>query len=142
MKINVETIPHNQQRYDTVGDYWIDKDLTLQIRISRMRIVWFEWFVLIHEIVEIAICLFYKISFNKIDKFDIQFEIDRKDGIHGENDEPGDDPDAPYKNAHCFATSVERMVCAVFGLSWKEYDEEVLGLDYNPELKNRIPMVD
>jgi hypothetical protein len=26
MKINIETIPHSDQRYPTVGDYWDDEN--------------------------------------------------------------------------------------------------------------------
>ena len=38
MKINIETIPHGDQRYPTVGDYWDDSDGVVQVRVSEQRV--------------------------------------------------------------------------------------------------------
>jgi hypothetical protein len=35
MRINIEVIPHEQQRYPTVGDYWME-DGVQQVRISGL----------------------------------------------------------------------------------------------------------
>jgi hypothetical protein len=142
MKINIETIPHNEMRYDTCGDYWVDSQGVIQVRISKMNPI-FEWFVLLHEMVELFLCKIQRIDFKKIDDFDIKFEKDRKRGLHNETEEPGDHPDAPYNRQHCMATSVERMLCAYLGVHWKKYDETVLNLEYEPKsLKSYIPRVD
>jgi hypothetical protein len=130
MKIVVEFIPHQKQRYHTPGDYWIDKGGDLQIRISEMFPKWFSWLVLLHEMVEICLCMFSRVDFKKIDAFDMKFEKDRLAGKHAKEEEPGDDPDAPYHIQHCFATAVERMACAAMFLSWKKYDEACLALEW------------
>ncbi len=35
MDIHIKTVPHKEQRYNTVGDYWIE-DRVIQIRVSEM----------------------------------------------------------------------------------------------------------
>ena len=124
MLIVIKSIPHKEQRYDTCGDYWVEKD-SLQVRISKMKNGWYFWLILLHELFEIMMCLHRKINFADIDKFDIAFEKKRK---AGNVDEPGDDKRSPYMTPHCFATAVERMACACLDLSWKEYDDYVAGL--------------
>ena len=51
------------------------------------------------------------------------YRIDESD-----DDEPGDDPTAPYHREHCFATAVERMLIAALGVSWADYDQAVESL--------------
>jgi hypothetical protein len=120
MKINIETIPHSQQRYPTVGDYWVDPDGTLQIRISDLGNAIYEQAVALHELTEMFLVLNRGISIGDIDAFDIEFERKR---IGPEDiDEPGDDPKAPYQNEHCYATAVERMFIAANGVKWADYD--------------------
>ena len=134
MKINVETIPHHKQRYDTCGDYWTDKNGTLQVRISNFFGKFgaiYTWLVLLHEMTEIALCLVQRVPFSAIDKFDMKYERDRGFGIHGATDEPGDDREAPYGRQHCLATAVERMICAYLGVAWKDYENAVYALDYS-----------
>ena len=36
IKIVVDTIPHSQQRYDTVGDWHFTKASNLEIRVTRL----------------------------------------------------------------------------------------------------------
>ena len=35
-KISIETIPHAQHRYETVGDYWHPTDDSVEVRVSDM----------------------------------------------------------------------------------------------------------
>lgn len=126
MKIAIETIPHNQQRYDTVGDYWIDEDGTVQVRVSEMRDSTYEQAAILHELFELFLVQNRNISIDAIDEFDKSFEANRAEG---NIDEPGDDINAPYRDEHCFATAVERMFIAANGKSWKEYDEAVLSCE-------------
>jgi hypothetical protein len=124
MNITVKTISHVQQRYETAGDYFYEKD-TLHVRISKMANWRYEWCVLIHELVEIAIVKHQGISFAEIDKFDKDFELCR--AMHN-TDEPGDDERSPYKFAHCVASGVERIVAACLGVSWKKYESTLNAL--------------
>ena len=74
MKINIQTIPNNEQRYITTGDYWIDSDGTWQIRVSDLGDWKKELLVAIHELAEQAICLSKGIKEEDISAFDIEFE--------------------------------------------------------------------
>lgn len=133
-RIVIEVIPHSEQFYDTVGDYRVRpyKDgLTgvegeeLVIRVSRMSDLRYQRLVAIHELAEIYLLGDTPVEVDDIDKFDMAFETTREEG---NLDEPGDCVVSPYRNQHCFATAIERMMCAAFGLSWKEYEDEVNSL--------------
>jgi hypothetical protein len=127
-KISIETIPHDQQRYPTVGDWWFDADGTLKIKVSEMGNPDYEFLVGLHELVEVWLCKKRGITDEQVTAFDTQFEKDREAGLHGEDDEPGEDPAAPYKNEHLVAISVEAGVCAALGISWKEYLDALYAL--------------
>ncbi len=115
MKITIETIPHGQQRYDTVGDWqWVGGDLV--IYVSEMENWGYETAVGLHEMVEAVLCRAAGVPGELVDAFDKSY-----DGIG----EPGDEADAPYREQHCFATAVERMLIAAYGMSWAEYDAAV-----------------
>lgn len=126
MRIVIETIPHDQQRYPTVGD-WILEGEDLTIRVSEMGNWRYNAAVAVHELVEVLLCKDKCISQESVDAFDMAFETDRTNfGI--DMGEPGDSPSAPYRDQHSFATAVERMLIAAFGLSWAEYDATVNAL--------------
>lgn len=120
MKIVIETIPHQKQRYSTVGDYWVEADGTHRIVVSDMGNEQYALLVAVHELVEQALCEARSISEESISAFDIAFEAKR---APENNDEPGDDPLAPYQNEHNIATSVERLLCASLGIKWSDYDK-------------------
>ena len=125
MKIVIETIPHKRQRYETVGDYFYDKDGVLQIRISNMRNDQYAELVIIHELVELILCKAKGVKFSDIDAFDKAFEKRRKPG---NTDEPGDDDAAPYRDEHLFATGIEKLLCSKLGINWATYDKKVNSL--------------
>lgn len=115
MKIIIETIPHGRQRYPTAGDWYL-ADGELKIRVSKLGNWRYEMAVAVHEIVEALLCMNNGVSEADVDVFDVTYR--------GEG-EPGDDAAAPYSNEHCFATAVERMLIAAFGVSWAEYEAAV-----------------
>jgi hypothetical protein len=115
LSIDVQTIPHKEQRYDTAGD-WFDVEGKYYFKISDCRNKKYEWLLAIHEIVERALCDVNGVSADAVDKFDTRYR--------GEG-EPGDAKNSPYQREHCYATAVERMLCAAMGVSWKEYDDFV-----------------
>lgn len=129
MKITIETIPHETQRYATVGDWYYDKDETLCIKVSALSDWRREVLVAIHELVEVVLCKHNGVSTELVDEFDIQFEKAR---IEGDESEPGDDPKAPYRKEHCVATGVERILAAELGVDWKPYEQELCSL---PEIE-------
>lgn len=121
MNINIKVIPHFEQRYETPGDYWIDKKDVVQVRISELGNWRYEMLIAVHELVELLICKYQDISIAQIDKFDKEFEEDRKKGMYKVEDEPGDHINAPYRVAHFIATTVERFLASFLGVDWNDY---------------------
>jgi len=128
MNISIKTIPHKDHRYPTVGDWWYNKDGSIEIRISKMDNWRYECLVAVHELVEILICKHCKVTQKKVDKFDIMFEKEREQGLHTDTEEPGDDPDAPYKFQHGIATGVERILAVMLGVCWRAYEQKIYSL--------------
>jgi hypothetical protein len=126
MEIEIKTIPHEGQRYETVGDWLIFKaskglpppvgEFKLLVRVSDMGDWRKEALVAVHELVEALLCHARHISDESVTAFDLAFNG---------SGEPGDDPACPYRKEHFFATSVERLLAAEFGVDWIEYDSSV-----------------
>jgi len=125
MKITIETIPHDQQRYPTVGDWqWTDPE-TLVIRVSQLSDWRREVLIAVHELVEVLMCKYDGVTQEAVDEFDKDFEKKRLDG---NVDEPGDHPDAPYRIQHFTATTIERILAQALGVDWQEYEKEIYEL--------------
>jgi hypothetical protein len=125
MNIHIETIPHEKQRYPTVGDWWFIDSGDLELRISELTDWRYEMLIAIHELWEVILCKHRKISQEAVDNFDRQYEARRQEN---DDSEPGDAPDAPYKREHCSATGAERTLAAELGVDWKEYEDELYSL--------------
>lgn len=136
MHIYIDTIPHAEQRYPTVGDYWypfrdqqsIAGQATIEIRVSELPSQDFEFLVALHEMVESYLCYKRTISEESITAFDRRFEEDRAAGKHSEEEEPGDDFHAPYYKEHKFATKLERLMAEELGVNWGEYEAAIIAL--------------
>lgn len=126
MKIIIETIPHKEQRYTTVGDWFYDPDGTLHIKVSALSDDRREFLVALHELIEVKLCEHYGISQVSVDDFDMAWK--EHDGI----EEPGDDPQAPYENQHNFAMGIEQLLAAELEVKWHDYEKE---LDALPEVE-------
>lgn len=126
MKINIETIDHEAQRYETCGDYWIDENGTRQIRVSKLGDTDYEFLIAIHEIIEQRLCEKRGVSEEYITKFDEAYEANRQ---LGDDSEPGDDPKAPYQREHQIATSIERLLAEIMGIKWQEYEQKITDLN-------------
>ena len=124
LKIIVQTIPHAEHRYDTVGDWWIDIDGTLQIRVSAMEDYRHEALVAVHETIEALLCYARGITPDEVDKFDTNWKPPADDP----SSEPGDDPLAPYWREHQFASSVERDLANELAVDWREYEASINAL--------------
>ena len=129
-KIIIEVIPHAKQRYDTVGDYYFDVEGNLRIYVSKLKENKHEMLVAVHELTEVLQTENNGVTEPAIASFDIQFEKDRKPG---NLDEPGDDPRAPYVKEHCIATAVERLMCALLGVNWQDYEVDQANVAYLEE---------
>ena len=97
----------------------------LHIRVSKLSDPRYELLIALHELVEVTLCKHRSVTEKSVDAFDIAFEKRRK---LGNDDEPGDDPRAPYRREHFFATSVERLMAAELGVDWRKYEAEINAL--------------
>ncbi len=123
MRVAIHVIPHAQQRYPTIGDWvWLADD-ELVIFVSDLGDWRKEMLVAVHELVEVLLCKDRGISQAVVDAFDIAFEKRRAQGLVA--GEPGDAEDAPYRDEHCFATGIERLVAAAMKLSWLRYEDAI-----------------
>lgn len=118
----ISAIPHKDQRYPTVGDYFKVGNVD-HIRVSKMKDPRYEFLVAVHEYIEMNLCKYNGITNESIDNFDLEFEGKRTNAS-----EPGFEPAAPYVKQHTIATAVEMLLCQELGISWKEYSEYVDGL--------------
>jgi hypothetical protein len=125
LKINVQTIPHDEHRYPTSGDYWEDEEGTLQVRISEVGDRRYEFLVAMHELIEFELCRLRGIGEPVITAFDVQFEREIDERVRDPDEEPGDDPSAPYHREHVFATKLERMLADEMGVDWDEYEDSL-----------------
>lgn len=129
-EIFVQVIPHNEQLYDTVGNYIENNGMGVwDIEISEMSKWEYESLVLVHELVEMILTKHRKISWKSIDKFDM--------GLGKDLSEPGNDKRAPYFKEHQFATRIEKMLCNELGIDWNKYDKVISKLKWSPKSKRK-----
>jgi hypothetical protein len=127
-KIQIEIIPHSSQRYQTCGDWFLDENGVMQVRISNLGTEIENFMVAIHEVIELVLLRNKGITDKDIDKFDFEFEERVKRGEAGRNDEPGFASDSPYLQEHTLATSVELQMCALAKINWNEYSTKIENL--------------
>lgn len=119
-KIIIRYIPHKQQRYDTVGDWYFHKyhvireidekqesfeQTELVIRVSNDHPDYptqaDQEAVALHELFEVLLCNHAGVTQKQVDDFDF---------AHASTiDEPGENPEAPYHVQHMMADVVERL---------------------------------
>jgi hypothetical protein len=126
-KVVVRVIPHERQRYPTVGD-WFYSGGVLYILVSDMGNEDYHTLVATHEYVEAILCQKAGISEISVTEFDLEFERRREKGEVPEFAEPGNDSQAPYYNQHQFATQIEKILSVKLGVNWEEYDAAVNAL--------------
>ena len=121
----MKTIPMAEMRdKGALGDYWIDEDGTLQFRASESGNPVYDKLVLVHEMVEELLTSAKGIKEQDIMAFDL---------THPDSDEPGLEPDAPYRDAHLLSEAVERLILAQLGMSWKKYETHMESLWRKPQ---------
>lgn len=132
LNLTAKTIAHSSQRYDTCGDYFYkvnkkNKVISIEFRISNLGNWKYEALIFLHEFIEFILIVNASIPLEVIDAFDKQFENFRKPG---DNSEPGNSLECPYRKQHRFATKVERMTALLLGVRWEEYEKAISLLDY------------
>ena len=114
-KIVMEVIPHLNQRYDTLGDYWEDADGTWNFRVSDMGDWRYNFSVLLHEFVEYALMKHKGITEQAVLDFDLAVKPDSAYA-----DDPGFDPAAPYHDEHVYADCMERLIAPHLGMQFED----------------------
>lgn len=126
MEIHMKTISNDKMRIPGgCGDYWYDDEGILQIRVVDLGDEFMEKMVCIHEMIEESLTKKRGLPEEDIQAFDEYYEGRRKMGLVPEDSEPGFDENANYKNEHSFATAVELGMCALSGVSWKQYENKI-----------------
>ena len=121
MNIIIKTIPHREQRYPTVGDWWFDcveGELTLHIRVSELGDWRKEALIAYHEFKEAVLCRSRGITAAAVDAFD-------RGSIGRALDEPGESPLAPYHLEHMSAYASELGLMVELGVSFAEYSAAI-----------------
>jgi hypothetical protein len=123
--INVVTIPHIQQRYNTVGDWQIKGD-TLWVYISATGNDSYNHALAVHETIEALLCIINGVSEESVDEFDMS---------HPDLDEPGESPDAPYNIEHRVATDFEVRSIRASRVSFASYERNLIGMVNSRKVK-------
>lgn len=141
MIIDFRVIPHQEQRYPTVGDYW-EAAGTWHFRVSKMPDRRYEWLVFLHEVIEASLLALASAPPSAAVEaalmapeaaakaFDEGYEQARAAGTRAlcgckVREEPGNDRHAPYHRQHRVATACERLMARVLGVNWRAYSAEV-----------------
>lgn len=102
----------------TGADWWWDEAGDLQIRVASELEDWRERMALaIHEAAEALMCKHNGVTVAQVDAFDSKFKGENEIDVNA-----GDEPDAPYRLEHTYATAIERILTGVMGVDWKSYD--------------------
>ena len=120
MRITIETIPHDQHRYPTVGDYWGSFDTEKTIAVSEIADRRMAFLVAVHELIEAFLCEGRAISDEAITAFDMSLPDDSPYA-----DDPGHDPRAPYHEEHVCAECIERLIARELGVNWQEHEAAI-----------------
>lgn len=146
MKILIETIRHEDQRYDTCGDWTVSPTGNWHISVSSLHNWRREVLIAIHELIEMALCRHKGISTKDVDDFDVDYQrklqhlAECNDGTACRDanheqlrketsaEEPGDSKLAPYYKQHQIATGIERLLAAELEVNWLEYEDQVSNL--------------
>ena len=127
-KVVIETIKHEDQRYSTLGDWTFDEEGTLQIKVSDIGNWKAQIALAMHELYEAILCTARSITPEMVDDFDNLFEEEIKQGLHGDDGEPGEDPRAPYYNEHYAAEAMDTQLRHELGVTRKEWNDDFFAL--------------
>ncbi len=119
--VTIFVVPHQQQRYDTAGD-WTLRGQRLEIKVSQMPTSGYESLLALHEYIEATLCLAAGITPADVDDWDFNYS--------GSYAEPGEDPACPYHKQHMQAETQERALAEALGLDWFAYIDALDKLEW------------
>jgi hypothetical protein len=121
MKITIEQIPHDKQRYNTVGDWQYSTNelggLDLSIKVSEMKDFRYFLIVAVHELIESILCKWNGVKESQVDEWDISHPYDI---------EPGEIKESPYYREHLVASIVENVLGHELDINWPDYEDELV----------------
>ena len=104
-------------RYPTTGDWQFNEDGHLHVTVAvHEKNDRSAFLVALHEMVEAFLCKEAGIEEEAVSAFDI---------AHLDLPEPGEHPDAPYREQHAVATEVEKIVARALGRDWDDHEDWV-----------------
>ena len=130
----IRVVPHDEQRYDTVGDYAVGENGDILFFVSDTGDDDYNFLIGLHEQIEEHLTRRRGLTEPTIMAFDEQFEAERAAGLHGDDEEPGFADDAPYRREHTLATAIEMQLAAFMGINWNTYDKAVMSLGQDAPL--------
>lgn len=139
MEITLKSTPQELIRASQCGDWMTNDGQNITVHVLENIPLDSRLAVAIHELVEGYLCCKNQVTDQDVVTFDEQYEKERAQGRHGNAEEPGDDPCAPYRTEHRAATRVEREVCRALGISWLEHQQAVLESADSPMQSQTLP---
>lgn len=116
MKITIETISHNQQRYPTVGDWQWSSEGNLNIKVSDVGDIEYNFLVGRHEMDEAMLCRHEGVTEKEVDDYDFSHPDAGGDSFSGSTD-------APYYQQHCDALAAEWQMSRLLEVDWEQYSD-------------------
>lgn len=104
----------------TGADWWFDENGDLQVRVAIELPPLERQALALHETFEAMLCKHMGITVEMVDKFDAKFKGENEFDINA-----GDDPEAPYRVPHTYATAIERVFTGAVGIDWYGYDRRL-----------------
>lgn len=114
MKIEMKVTPFNKMRWKTLGDYYEKKDGTIVIETADTGNFLFNMLILEHELNE-----YVNTKLRGIKEPDIK-SFDEK---HPDDDDPGLNKDAPYRDEHAISDAFDRLTLAYHHIPYQDYDD-------------------
>jgi len=124
----IESIHLCDQRYETLGDYYYDKDNIRNFKISKTGNDLYDDLIFIHEFIEEVLTRNKGITEEEIMKFDLKVEEDIENGKLPIETEPGDLIDSPYRLQHKIAENVEKLILEHLDIDFDEYNTNIINL--------------
>ncbi len=125
MRVVIDFIPHNEQRYPTLGDWEkkeVDGQEVMLIRISKLGVRESEIAIAVHELIEALLCDHDEITSKEVDDWDFAFVEGQRKGEIGKDEEPGDHPKAPYHLQHVIAQRIENELVHSVGMTHRQHN--------------------
>lgn len=114
-KITIESIPHKEQRYNTLGDWTYDTDGNITIKISEMPEPESFYLIAVHELIEAVLCWNSFITSEVVDYWDM---------AHPDDIDPGGIKTAPYHKEHHSAHLMEQLLAGMMDYDWKDHEQQ------------------